>query len=204
MRIIGVEGVHHFPANGDAGGSSSNMLVELPGGEQYRVPIDQETYMMLSELAKISALQAGHAPQPDLAEYQQPTAPATKQRLDRTAQPGQIPQSLEDFAKGFVTGPNMGAPPVPPQNDLVGQLSSMSDSELNELAELAQPQEGNPLDQLRKIGMFGEPTDVMASLGTTSNPQGPDVIESFEDTSDDDDEDPGEEYDDDGEIASQF
>jgi hypothetical protein len=205
MRIVAIEGVQHFQINGGSGGSN-NMLIELANGEQYRVPIGDDTYAVLSELGKVSAMQA-HQQEPDLSQYMPQQTPATKQptkqRLDRSPQPGQIPQTLGDFAKGFITGPNQGAAPAPPQmtaeqQELVGQLSSLSDNEVTELAE-------DPLSQLRKIGMFGEPTDIMSSLESTSaTVQGSDVIESFEDTSEDDEYDPGEEYDDDDEIADQY
>jgi len=192
MRIVAIEGVQHFQINGGSGGSN-NMLIELANGEQYRVPIGDDTYSVLSELGKVSAVRAQQ--EPDLSQYTPQQTP--------TAKPASG-VSLQDFAKAFITGPNAGAPPAPPQMtaeqaELVGQLSSLSDNEVTELAE-------DPLSQLRKIGMFGEPADVMSSLESLSAPvQGSDVIESFEDTSDDDDEyDPGEEYDDDDEIADQY
>lgn len=204
MKIIGIEGVREFGSSG-----RSNMIVQLPTGEQFRVPIGTDTYDMLNELGNIMELHA-QGQETDMARlaYQEPQPgdpPATKQRLDRSAAPGQVPQSLEDFAKTFVTGPNAGAPSVPPQmaatqNDLVGQLATLSPEEA---VEMAGDQVDDPLSQLRKIGFLGEPTDILSAMNTQTEPSGSDVIESFEDTSDDyDDYDPGEEYDDD--MAEQF
>lgn len=204
MQIIGIEGVREFGSSG-----RSNMIVQLPSGEQYRVPISPDTYNMLNELGNIMELHSqGQETEMARMAYQQPQlgdAPATKQRLDRSPQPGQQPQSLEDFAKSFITGPNQGAAPsqfTTEQEDLVGQLSTISNEEA---VALAGESEG-PLSDLRKVGFFGEPTDILSALGSeASEPQGSDVIESFEDTDDGEDDDPGEEYDDsDGDMAEQF
>mgnify|MGYP001114712990 CR=1 FL=1 len=205
MRIVGIEGVREFGSSG-----RSNMIVELPTGEQFRVPVGQDTYDMLNELGNIMELHAqGQETEMARLAYQQPQPgdqPATKQRLDRSPQPGQRPQTLEDFAKTFVTGPNVGAPGVPPQmaetqNDLVGQLATLSPEEAVELA--GDQQVDDPLSQLRKVGFLGEPEDVLSAMSTPAETPGSDLIESFEDTSDSDFDDPGEEYDE-GEMAEQF
>ena len=197
MKIVGIEGVQEFLDDGNLG-VRNNMIVELKTGEQFRVPIGIDTYTMLTELGNMVALQTGS----------QPGVLPAKQRLGRTVEPGQVPQSLEDFSKTFITGPNAGAPPVPPQmaetqQDLVGQLSTLSSDEALELAG-DHGQTDDPLSLLRKVGFLGEPEDVLSAMNTKTETYGSDVIESFEDTSDVDYDDPGEEYDDDDDMAEQF
>lgn len=193
MRIIGIEGVQMFQGGAE---HVSNMIVEASDGGQYRVPISRETYSVLSELGQRGMV----------AEACQSSPQPVRQRLDRAAGPGQVPQSLEDFARSFISGPNSGAVAAPPafaqeQQTLVGELTDLSNEEV---MELARGQQDDPLTQLRKVGFLGEPADVLSALAPKAEIQGSDVVESFEDTSEDEEDDPGEEYEDDGDMAEQF
>lgn len=178
MKIVGIEGVQEFSDNGTVG--RHNMVVQLPNGEGIRIPIGADTYTALTELGTL--LDKFTKPQEDQSPCKQPSE-AVAEEISQ--------QDLLDFAKAFVSDPNEESVQVPDQLELTEELSTLSSDELVALAE----QQANPIDKLIKVGFLGEPENVMSALGRDPpQSEGPDVIESFEDTSEGDDEDIGEEF----------
>ena len=181
MRILGLEGTHHFQADGGVE-NVCHMVVELTNGEQFRVAIDSVLYTTLAQLG-------------DYAKGVESSGKLLLSSIPKDPNPTKGPeQSLEEFANSFVTGPNNKVPEQ--QIALAQELLDVAGEEVEKAHD--------PLSQLRKIGMFGEPRDVMSSLSSMESPNlsmstreqntGPDVIESFEDTSQYEEDDPGEEH----------
>jgi len=175
MRIVGLEGVHHFQQDGSVGNSCC-MLIEITGGDTFRIPIDSATYTMLTQLGEYGVNVKGTTKKVGVESgVELSKALREEPKLEHVDQG----PSLQEFANGFITGPNLG-------QELVDTRVDAPD----------------PVSELQKIGMFGEPQDILKSLSMAQQNSGPDVVESFEDTSDQYEEsDPGEEN---GSIAEQY
>ena len=179
MRILGLEGAHHFQTDGGVE-NSCQMIIELTNGEQFRVAIDSVLYTTLAQLG-------------DYSKGVRATGELLLSSIPKDPNPTKGPvESLEEFANDFITGPNR--PNQEQAIALARELADMSNEDAEKLVT-------DPLSELRKIGMFGEPKDAVSSssIGNLSvvrdNNVGPDIVESFEDTSGQyEEDDPGEEH----------
>jgi hypothetical protein len=133
MKIIGIEEVQEFTDSGISD-RRCNMIVETGAKQQqFRVPINSDTYSMLADLGSV------------LSSYQaEDETPQVESRRSLPEQPTES-QSLEDFVKAFISTP----PQAAEQQDMEGRTTETPGSDLIESFEdTSNDDDGESVEQL--------------------------------------------------------